>query len=138
MAHTIDAWLQQAEARVASGAGISAEDLQELRALIRGGQQHLLYIWANADHVEADVISWNYFGPFESEYRFDPKHECPYKNVKAAMADGWRVISFPPVEYPLDNAHTHLGHEFILERFFSSGEGLPYTPHGGRRQEVNA
>ena len=133
MATKIESWLNQAEMNLSNGSGVSTEDLQTLRALIRGEQQHLLYIWANADLVAADVISWNYFGPFDSEFMFDPKNECPYKNVKEAMADGWRVISFPDIEYPLDNAHTHLGHEFILERFFASGEGLDYTPHGARK-----
>ena len=59
-------------------------------------------------------------------------NECPYENVKAAMADHWRVISFPAVEYPLDDAHNQLGHEFILERYFVPGEGLAQTPHGKR------
>lgn len=96
-------------------------------------QQHLLYIWANADLITADVIAWNYFGPFDAEYQFDPRHECPYANIREAMADSWRIVSFPAVEYPLENTHNQLGHEFILERFFPPGEGLPLTPHGARR-----
>jgi hypothetical protein len=132
MAMNIESWLDRAESRLSTGVGISTEDLQELRTLIHGAQQHLLYIWANADLITADVISWNYFGPFESEGVFDPKNECPYKNVKEAMVDGWRVISFPDIEYPVDNAHTHLGHEFIMERFFAPGDGLEHTPHGKR------
>lgn len=134
MASTIEAWLRQAEGKIASGEVVSAEDIQTLRRLLGvEKQQHLLYIWADADRVDAGVIGWNYFGPFSSEYGFDPKHECPYKSVKEAMTDGWRVISFPDVEYPIENAHTWLGHEFILERFFYTGEGLPQTPHGQRR-----
>ena len=136
MNKAIDAWIQQAEARVADGSGVSTADLKALRALTSDEQQHLLYMWVDSDHVDSGVISWNYFGPFASEYRFNPKNECPYKNVKAAMADGWRVVSFPPVEYPLENAHTHLGHEFVLERFYPPGEGLPNTPHGQRQEEV--
>ncbi|MDE2848409.1 MAG: hypothetical protein OXO51_17030 [Gemmatimonadota bacterium] len=101
-----------------------------------GFQQHLLYIWANADQITADVISWNYFGPFDAEYQFDPRHECPYRNIKEALADGWRIISFPKVEYPLENSHNQLGHEFILERFFPPGGGLPHTPHGARKQDT--
>lgn len=135
MSTTIDTWLRQAEEKIAAGAGVSVEDLQHLRTLLKGEQQHLLYIWLSEDRVDAGVIAWNYFGPFESEYRFDPKNECPYKNVKEAMADGWRVISFPTVEYPLDNAHNQLGHEFILERYFRPGDGLTQTPHGQRIQE---
>ncbi len=49
------------------------------------------------------------------------------------MADGWRVVSFPTVEYPLENAHNQLGFEFILEHYFRPGEGLDFTPHGQRR-----
>lgn len=98
-------------------------------------QQHLLYIWANADLITADVISWNYFGPFDAEYQFDPRHECPYGNIREAMADGWRVVSFPKVEYPLENTHNQLGHEFILERFYPPGAGLSHTPHGARKTE---
>ncbi|MXY49684.1 MAG: hypothetical protein F4Y38_10400 [Gemmatimonadetes bacterium] len=82
------------------------------------------------------MISWNYFGPFDAEYQFDPRHECPYCNIKEALADGWRIISFPKVEYPLENTHNQLGHEFILERFFPPGGGLPHTPHGARKQET--
>lgn len=134
MVTTVEAWLRQAEENITGGAAVSAEDIQTLRELLKGERrQHLLYIWAEADRVDAGVIGWNYFGPFDSEYGFDPKHECPYKSVKAAMADGWRVIAFPGIEYPLDNAHTQFGHEFILERFFYSGDGLSYTPHGQRR-----
>lgn len=134
MVNIVEAWFRQAEATIARGEAVSAEAIQALRRLLDGErQQHLLYIWAEADRVDAGVIGWNYFGPFESEYGFDPKHECPYKNVKAAMADGWRVIAFPSIEYPTENTHTQLGHEFILERFFSQGDGLTYTPHGHRR-----
>lgn len=133
MASKIESWLDQAEDKLTAGSDISAEDLRTLRALVVGEQQHLLYIWASQDLVSADVIAWNYFGPFESEFAFDPKNECPYKHVKEAMADGWRVISFPSIEYPLNNAHTQLGHEFILERYFSEGEGLDVTPHGARK-----
>ncbi|MBM3264742.1 MAG: hypothetical protein FJY97_15140 [candidate division Zixibacteria bacterium] len=136
MEKAVDVWLEQAEARIAEGGRITETDLRTLADMLRGRQQHLLYVWADSDHVESGVISWNYFGPFSSEYRFDPKNECPYKNVKTAMADGWRIVSFPAVEYPLHNAHTQLGHQFILERFFSPGEGLPITPHGARKPEV--
>lgn len=101
-----------------------------------GLQQHLLYIWANADLITADVISWNYFGPFDADYQFDPRHECPYRNIKEALADGWRIVSFPKVEYPLENTHNQLGHEFILERFFPPGCGLPHTPHGARKPDT--
>lgn len=86
--------------------------------------------------ITADVISWNYFGPFDAEYQFDPRHECPYGNVREAMADRWRIISFPAVEYPLENSHNQLGHEFVLERFFPPGAGLPHTPHGARKQDA--
>lgn len=133
MASSIDAWMRQSEEKIANGPGVSLEDLQQLHTLLKGEQQHLLYIWSAQDHVDSNVIAWNYFGPFDSEYRFDPKNECPYENVKAAMADGWRAISFPAIEYPLDNAHNQLGHEFILERYFSPGEGLAQTPHGQRQ-----
>jgi hypothetical protein len=136
MAESVETWLARAEARLAEGIPISRQDIQELANLMKGRQQHLLYIWAASDHVESGVISWNYFGPFDSEYNFDPKNECPYKNVREAMTDGWRVISFPSVEYPLNNAHNQLGHEFILERYFPAGDGLPHTPHGVRKQEV--
>ena len=133
MAGSIERWVNRAESNIADGVGVSREDLEELKAMTREPQQHLLYIWANADHIPAGVISWNYFGPFDAEHQFDPRHECPYRNVKEAMADGWRVVSFPAIEYPLENTHNQLGHEFILERYYPPGEGLPHTPHGARK-----
>lgn len=118
--------------RIERSDGVDARSVDESGGKL---QQHLLYIWANADLVTADVISWNYFGPFDAEYQFDPRHECPYGNIREAMADGWRVVSFPKVEYPLENTHNQLGHEFILERFYPPGAGLPNTPHGARKTE---
>ena len=136
MAEKIEGWVSRAETNIAAGVGVSLADLEELKALAGEPQQHLLYIWANADLITADVLSWNYFGPFDAEYQFDPRHACPYRNIKEAMADGWRIISFPAVEYPLENTHNQLGHEFILERFFPPGGGLPHTPHGARKQDT--
>ncbi len=133
---TTEAWLNQAEERIADGSGVTAEDLRTLRTLLKGVQQHLLYIWTREERVDSDVVGWNYFGPFKSEFNFDPKNECPYKSVRDAMADGWRTISFPSVEYPMDNAHNQLGHGFILERYFPTGEGLDVTPHGQRKDLV--
>jgi hypothetical protein len=133
MAASITAWIRQSEQKINQGESITLEDLGALEGLAKGKQQHLLYIWANLDRIDAGVISWNYFGPFDSEYGFDPKNESPYAHVKAAMADGWRVISFPTVEYPLDNAHNQLGFEFILERFYAPADGLDQTPHGKRQ-----
>lgn len=129
---TVESWIIQAESAISDGRGVTSEALDQLRQLLQDPQQHLLYIWARADTVDADVVAWNYFGPFKSQFLFDPKNECPYASVKAAMGDGWRVVSFPVVEYPVDNAHNQLGHEFILERFFPPGEGLAQTPHGHR------
>jgi len=77
MSNTIDTWIHQAEQKIASGTAISRKDLQELRTLRKGEQQHLLYIWGADDRVDSAAISWNYFGPFDSEYRFDPKNELP-------------------------------------------------------------
>ncbi len=136
MTGTIEGWVTRAEKKITSGVGVSLEDLDELKTMAGEPRQHLLYIWANADLITAEVISWNYFGPFDGEYQFDPRHECPYGNVKEAMADGWRIISFPAVEYPLENSHNQLGHEFVLERFFAPGVGLPHTPHGARKQDA--
>lgn len=133
MTTAITAWISQSSQNIASGQSVSQEDLDQLSTLMAGQQQHLLYIWGAEDRIDAKIIAWNYFGPFESEYRFDPKNECPYADVKKAMADGWRVISFPSIEYPLENAHNQLGHEFILERIFQAGEGLLNTPHGQRK-----
>ncbi len=127
-----ETWINEAEARISDGTGITMDALKELRRVLRDTQQHLLYIWSAADSVNTDVLAWNYFGPFETERKFDPKNECPYDSVRQAMADGWRVVSFPSVEYPMDNAHNQLGHEFILERYFANGDGLPETPHGKR------
>ena len=132
MANSICTWLRQSEQKLSAGQAITMEDLGALNALTGEKQQHVLYIWASQDRLDAGVIAWNYFGPFDSEYQFDPKNKCPYLHVKEAMADGWRVISFPTVEYPLDNAHTQLGCEFILERFYIPGDGLAETPHGKR------
>ena len=133
MSASIEAWLSQAREKLAQGAALAAQDLDALDTLLQGQQQHLLYIWSAEDRVEAHIISWNYFGPFDSQYRFDPKNECPYPNVKTAMADGWRVISFPAIEYPLDNAHNQLGFQFVLERYYTPGQGLAHTPHGKRQ-----
>ena len=133
MTSAIDGWIRQSQEKILSGAGVTLQDLDALRDLQNGEQQHLLYIWAEQDRIDAGVIAWNYFGPFDSEFRFDPKNECPYASAAAAMADGWRVVSFPGVEYPLENAHNQLGFEFILERYFQPGEGLDFTPHGQRQ-----
>lgn len=133
MTSPIDSWIRQSEEKVSNGEGVSLQDLRELSAMRDAGQQHLLYIWADQDRVDAGVISWNYFGPFKSEFHFDPKNECPYENVVAAMADGWRVVSFPATEYPMENAHNQLGFEFILERYYQSGAGMDHTPHGKRQ-----
>jgi hypothetical protein len=45
MTSSIDRWIHRSEEKIASGSGVSLEDLQELSALLKGEQQHLLYIW---------------------------------------------------------------------------------------------
>ena len=41
---TVETWLSQAEKSIVAGSGVTVEDLQSLRTLLKGEQQHLLYI----------------------------------------------------------------------------------------------
>ena len=132
MTTAIDGWIRQSQEKILSGASVTLQDLDALRDLQNGEQQHLLYIWAEQDRIDSGVIAWNYLAPSTASSA-STQNECPYASAAAAMADGWRVVSFPGVEYPLENAHNQLGFEFILERYFQPGEGLDFTPHGQRQ-----
>ena len=64
MTTAIDGWIRQSQEKILSGAGVTLQDLDALRDLQGGDQQHLLYIWADQDRIDSGVIAWNYFGPF--------------------------------------------------------------------------
>lgn len=81
--------------------------------------QSLLYLQTATSSVTSKVIGMTMLldgvideGPSEYE-------DWPFKTVVEAIADGWRIISFPA---QLPSAHSAEGHvicEFILEKYAS-------------------
>jgi len=54
-----------------------------------------------------------------SEGPADPD-DWPYKSIKDALDDGWRIIKFPEMALLMDESRTYgLGSEFILEKWRS-------------------
>ena len=89
------------------------------KAIAKNGakRQSLLYLQTATTSVTAQVIGMLmvqdeavFDGPFDSA-------DWPYKTVLDAVKDGWRAIRFParlPVGHTQD---THIGCEFILEKW---------------------
>jgi hypothetical protein len=113
----IDAWIETARQKLERGA-LSAEDLDLLQATVRTlaakTQQRLLYLYPSEPSVEAHLLAWReYPGIMENVTRPEP----PYRNVLAALADGWQVVHFPDIAAPIDDRETDMiGFEFILHK----------------------
>ena len=83
-----------------------------------GRHQDLLYIQAQRSSIESAIQGYSLFingrrlpGPA------DPQ-DWPYQTVKDALADGWRIISFPDMALMIDDQVSFgLGCEFILEKW---------------------
>ena len=88
-------------------------------AAANGTRQDLLYLHCSSTSPASSVQGISLFaGGREQELSSDPE-EWPYQSVLDAVAEGWRVISFPDMSFltlSADEFHG-LGFLFVLERW---------------------
>ncbi|MDP6113302.1 MAG: hypothetical protein QGF00_26150 [Planctomycetota bacterium] len=100
---------------------VSAEDLQRLRQIIERPHrslQRLMYMHLTSLNPASTCVSYAIFEP-DGEYRpaISADAEMPYKNVLAALADGWQVLQAPDPRLPFDDHEMDiLGYQFILQK----------------------
>lgn len=96
---------------------LTEEDLRSLASRQRR-LQDLLYLQAASTSPLAQIHGISLFtGGRQVPIPRDPA-EWPYRRVMDAVADGWRIVSFPNHALLLDESRTYgLGCEFILERW---------------------
>lgn len=117
----ITAWIEQARTKARAGA-LGESDLDALATIVRSGgtlRQRLLYLTANGMSTYALVIAADAREPVRkvAPPTLSPNPELPYRSVYDAILDGWRVISFPAQNAPIDDRQLHiLGYQFILEK----------------------
>ncbi|MSR81648.1 MAG: hypothetical protein EXS58_01820 [Candidatus Latescibacteria bacterium] len=110
--HCLEAFRQQR---------LSETDLAHLGTLIVSAQpqlQSLLYLQLRNTNPGSQVLGMSQFeGGKMMEPPADPK-DWPYQSALAAIADGWRVVSFPNLALLMHEAIPQtLGCEFILEKW---------------------
>lgn len=96
---------------------LTESDLRGLAAS-RPGMQDLLYLQAGSTSPLAQINGIALFAAgVHVPMPRDPS-EWPYRRVMDALADGWRIVSFPNPALLLDESRNYgLGCEFILERW---------------------
>ncbi len=96
---------------------LTESDLRGLAAC-RPGMQDLLYLQAGSTSPLAQINGIALFAAgVQAPMPRDPS-EWPYRRVMDALADGWRIVSFPNPALLLDESRNYgLGCEFILERW---------------------
>ena len=81
-------------------------------------KQELLYLQCHNTSPGSQAIGMTIVRDGRVEDGPSDPRQWPYQNVLAAIADGWRVISFPNLALMTDDQKTFgLGCEFILERW---------------------
>ena len=110
--HCLEAFRQQR---------LNEADLSHLSSLLenaRPQRQSLLYLQLRNTNPGSQVVGMSQFAEGKMvEPPADPK-DWPYQSALAAIAEGWRVVSFPNLALLMDEAIPHtLGCEFILEKW---------------------
>ncbi|MBM3276592.1 MAG: hypothetical protein FJY95_00715 [Candidatus Handelsmanbacteria bacterium] len=109
--HCLEAFRQQR---------LAEADLAQLTTLLDAAQprQGLLYLQLRNTNPGSQVLGMSLFVDGKMvEPPADPA-QWPYQSVLAAIAEGWRVISFPELALLMDEAVPQtLGCEFILEKW---------------------
>lgn len=85
-------------------------------------RQSLLYLYAMQPTVRAQLVATTVQDPTAGALcQIDPlAPELPYQTVIDAMADGWRVISFPDHRSAYQEGRIDmLGYEFVLEKWLA-------------------
>jgi hypothetical protein len=81
-------------------------------------KQELLYLQCHNTSPDSQAIGMMMVRNGQLDQGPADASQWPYQNVLAALADGWRVISFPNLALMTDDRKTFgLGCEFILERW---------------------
>jgi hypothetical protein len=81
-------------------------------------KQELLYLQCYNTSPDSQAIGMMMVRDGQLDQGPADASQWPYQNVLAALADGWRVISFPNLALMTDDRKTFgLGCEFILERW---------------------
>jgi hypothetical protein len=81
-------------------------------------QQELLYLQCYNTSPDSQAIGMMMVRDGKLQQGPADAKQWPYQNVLSAIADGWRVISFPNLALMTDDTKTFgLGCEFILERW---------------------
>jgi hypothetical protein len=110
--HCLDAFRQQR---------LGETDLAHLNTLIDSARprcQNLLYLQLRNTNPGSQVLGMSMFVDGKMvEPPADPA-DWPYPSALAAIADGWRVVSFPELALLMDESVPQtLGCEFILEKW---------------------
>lgn len=110
--HCLEAFRQQR---------LAEADLLHLQQLVdraQPGRQSLLYLQLRNTNPGSQVVGMSLFTEGRmSEPPADPA-DWPYQTALAAIADGWRVVSFPNLALLMHEAVPQtLGCEFILEKW---------------------
>lgn len=107
------AGIRQGKADEAAIRGLFAD----ARAADRDRRQCLLYVQASHTHVASPILGMGLVAHDGRQLPSDPAR-WPYGSVLEAMADGWRIISFPDLGRLGDPLRpVGLGCEFILEKW---------------------
>ena len=144
MTTAIDGWIRQSQEKILSGAGVTLQDLDALRDLQSGEQQHLLYIWAEQDRIDAGAHRVELLRPLRQRVplRSQKRMSVCQRGLPAMAGMGWRVVSFPGVEYPLENAHKPTRIRVYLRALFPARRGVGFyaarpAPINGGAMEAN-
>jgi len=81
--------------------------------------QNLLYLHASTFSPDSQVIGMTLYEGGKQKHISEKADEWPYQTVLEAVADGWRIVSFPEMSLltTSDDELHGLGHLFILERY---------------------
>jgi hypothetical protein len=83
-------------------------------------RQNLLVLYLANSSPDSRSVSWAWYcGTGSAPDLPGEASEPPYPSVVAAMKDGWRIISFPPIVQPWPGSEYQtalLRHEFVLEK----------------------
>lgn len=81
--------------------------------------QDLLYLHATKFSPDSPLIAMSLYEGGQQKPVPENADEWPYQTVLEAVADGWRIVSFPEMSFLTTNdEELHgLGHLFILERY---------------------
>ena len=84
-------------------------------------RQKLLVLYTGNSAPDTRVVAWSLWDGTGASQSHEPQQnpQPPYATVLDAMRDGWRVISFPPVQPPMVGREyevDYLKFEFVLEK----------------------